>query len=518
MRTILVTGASDGIGQALAREFAGRGDRVLGVGRRPFEQVGASAPAADDYCVADLAAPESFERIAAFLDARGINRLDILIHNAAVGWYGAPAQQGPESIDLLLAVNLRAPIQLTHALLGRVRAAHGVVAFVSSVHTALPTPEFAVYTATKAALDGFARNLRIEERGAVDVVVLWPGPTRTQMHARSGVPPGRRRADAYPSPQVVAAQAAATIVKRKSRALGAPNRLLRMAGVYGEPLWDTLLQRLARRSTALRRGRVEAEGVSKGAKRYAVVTGGAEGIGRALLGVLHAQEYGLAGIDVNAAAAAQAQAELSDGGAGVSFLHCDLGRTDDLAHTAALLLQGPDIDLLVHSAGINHVAPFAASDADRQLAVVDVNLRAPLQLTAALLQGDKIAHGATIVFISSLSRYVGYPGAAVYAATKDGLASYARSLAVALAPQGVRVLVVYPGPTRTAHARRYSPDNSREARRMAPDVVAMAIYRAVVRRQHTLIPGTPNRLAAALGRWLPWATDRVMKRTVFDKL
>lgn len=91
------------------------------------------------------------------LDAHGLAELDILVHNAAVGWYGPAAQQTGASIDELLTVNLYAPIALTHALLRRVRTAQGVIAFVSSLHSVLPTPEFAVYTATKAALDGFTQ-------------------------------------------------------------------------------------------------------------------------------------------------------------------------------------------------------------------------------------------------------------------------------------------------------------------------------------------------------------------------
>jgi short-subunit dehydrogenase len=122
-----------------------------------------------------------------------------------------------------------------------------MVAFVSSVHSALPTPEFAVYTATKAALDGFARSLRAEERGALDVIVLWPGPTRTQMHAKSGVPPAQLRPGAYPPPEQVAAQAAEAIARRRSQALGGRNRLLRAAAVHGEALVDSLLRTLARR-------------------------------------------------------------------------------------------------------------------------------------------------------------------------------------------------------------------------------------------------------------------------------
>ncbi|MBK6433762.1 MAG: hypothetical protein IPF85_24205 [Anaerolineae bacterium] len=62
-----------------------------------------------------------------------------MVHNAAVGWYGPPAQQSPDAIDELLAINLRAPIAPTHALLPRPTAARGVIARVNSVHAALPT-------------------------------------------------------------------------------------------------------------------------------------------------------------------------------------------------------------------------------------------------------------------------------------------------------------------------------------------------------------------------------------------
>ena len=152
------------------------------------------------------------------------------------------------------------------------------------------------------------------------------------------------------------------------------------------------------------------------------------------------------------------------------------------------------------------------------LSKLNVNLAAPLELTAALLRAGKIAPGGSLVFISSLSRLLSYPGATVYAASKDGLASYARSLAVALAPQGIHVLTVYPGSTRTAHARRYSPDNSREARRMPPEVLASTVVRAVQRRQRVLIPGAGNKLFAAIGRWVPSLAEWVMKKTLWEKL
>jgi short-subunit dehydrogenase len=500
---------------ALAEQFA-PGARVLGIGRRALPTALSAHVTQDDYCAVDLGSPEAAYAVRSFMDARGVETLDILIHNAALGWYGPIPAQTPASIDELLNVNLYAPIALSHALLDRVRAARGVIAFISSVHSTLPTPDFAVYTATKAAIDAFARNLRVEERGAVDVVVIWPGPTRTQMHAKAGMPPDRIRSERYPTPKAVAAQAAAAVERRQSRALGAGSRMLRAISIHARPLVDSLLLAGAGRSLRAGPGREALNNRPPG--KHAVVTGAAEGIGRALMERFALGGYALTGIDVNAALSAQTQQDLARSGAKVAFLHCDLSNRADLHRTAASLAGGAAIDLLVHNAGINHVAPFGRSELDRQRAVLDVNLRAPLHLTAALLRGDTLAPGATIVFISSLSHFVSYPGAAVYAASKDGLASYARSLSVALQPEGIRVLVVYPGPTRTTHARRHSPDNRRENKRMPPEQVAHAIDLAVEHKRRTLIPGFGNRTLALLGHWAPRLVEWWMRNAILRKL
>jgi short-subunit dehydrogenase len=187
-----------------------------------------------------------------FLTARHVTQLDILVHNAAVGAYGAPANQRSAAIDELLQVNLYTPIALTHALLPRLRHAHGLVAFVSSVHSALPTPDFAVYTATKAGLDGFARSLRLEEQGEVEVIVLWPGPTRTHLHVKSGVPSDRIRSDRYASPEQVAQEMLTAIRRRRSRAIGLGNCLLRWVAVHFEAQIDALLIKQARRTRTVR--------------------------------------------------------------------------------------------------------------------------------------------------------------------------------------------------------------------------------------------------------------------------
>ncbi len=248
-----------------------------------------------------------------------------------------------------------------------------------------------------------------------------------------------------------------------------------------------------------------------------LITGAAGGIGRALALRFGRAGHEILGLDVDAEGAERTLDELRGAGIRASFLVGDLARELEVTRLLGELPEGP-LAVCIHNAGTNAVAPFERTDFEEQRRVVDLNLRAPMRLTAALLRMGSLASGSGLIFLSSLSHYVGYPGAAAYAASKDGLASYARSLRVALAGQNIGVLTVYPGPTRTSHARLHSPDNSREERRMDPVELAERIHQAFARGDRVLVPGGTNRLFAALGHWLPGLTDRSMKRGILDKL
>lgn len=252
--------------------------------------------------------------------------------------------------------------------------------------------------------------------------------------------------------------------------------------------------------------------------KRALITGAADGIGRALAEQAIRAGYAVVGVDIDGDRAAATAATLQAQGGEIRFIRADLADGAAVDALSAQLAQEAPIDLLIHNAGINAVGPFDALSMDDQRAVIAVNLTAPLVITAGMLAAARVRRGGTIVFLSSLSHFVGYPGAAVYAATKDGLASYARSLRVALAPQQIHVLTVFPGPTRTAHARRYSPDNSREHKRMPPADLASQILRAVERRRWTLIPGWNNRLFAIAGRLVPGLVERSMRKILYEKL
>jgi NAD(P)-dependent dehydrogenase (short-subunit alcohol dehydrogenase family) len=243
--------------------------------------------------------------------------------------------------------------------------------------------------------------------------------------------------------------------------------------------------------------------------KRALITGAADGIGRALGERLHGEGWSVCGLDVDRVQAAARP---------YPFVFCDLAAPAEIDAALDELAAGAPFELVVHNAGISCTGRFEETDPAAQAQVIAVNLQAPMLLSAGLWRRGLLARGTTIVFLSSLSHQVGYPSAAVYAATKDGLTAYARSLHVALGKLDASVLTVFPGPVRTAHARRYAPAGSDEERRMPPEAVAQAIAKALRRRRRILVPGLGPKLFAWAGRWLPGLTERAMKKALYDPL
>ena len=117
-----------------------------------------------------------------------------------------------------------------------------------------------------------------------------------------------------------------------------------------------------------------------------------------------------------------------------------------------------------------------------------------------------------------MSRFLSYPGASVYAATKDGVTSWANSVRKSFKESGITVLTIFPGPTRTPHAERYSPRNSKPDSRMEPEKLASMIKKSVANKRSFLIPGMGNKLVSFLGVWLPPLGEQLMKKLVFQPL
>jgi short-subunit dehydrogenase len=180
---VAITGASSGIGAALAREYGQHGAAVSMIARRrpELEALAASLPRAW-VCVQDLADPA--QASAWIADAeRAHGPIDVLINNAGVDHAGPVASMDIAMANRLLALNLQTPIALTRALLPAMLArGHGSIVNVASVAALAAPPLLATYAASKAGLAAFSESLHVELRAqGVHVLTVYPGPVATPM-------------------------------------------------------------------------------------------------------------------------------------------------------------------------------------------------------------------------------------------------------------------------------------------------------------------------------------------------
>jgi len=171
-RTLLLTGATGGIGQTIARAAAARGARLVLTGRRAdiLDPLAAEVSGRSIEC--DLGRPEDIQRLLGAVEA-----VDVLVANAALPASGLLSSFSVEEIDRALAVNLRAPIVLARVLSeGMAARGAGHLVFVSSMSGKTASVGSSVYSATKFGLRGFALGLRedLREHG-VGVSTVFPG-------------------------------------------------------------------------------------------------------------------------------------------------------------------------------------------------------------------------------------------------------------------------------------------------------------------------------------------------------
>ena len=169
---MLLTGATGGIGHAIARALAARGATLVLTGRRSEVLEPLAAEIGGRAVAADLAERDAVDRLVA--DAGDV---DVLVANAALPASGPLLDYSPEQIEKALDVNLRAPMLLARALApAMVERGRGHLVFVSSLSGKVSTGGTSIYSATKFGMRGFATGLRDDLRDdGVGVSTIFPG-------------------------------------------------------------------------------------------------------------------------------------------------------------------------------------------------------------------------------------------------------------------------------------------------------------------------------------------------------
>ena len=190
-QTALVTGASSGIGEAIARQLAAQGCKMILLARSEpalhqlATQLRREHAVQVDVLAADLAQPDCGPVIQQTLEARGL-QVDILINNAGLGTYGPFETLSSQTEQELIAVNIAAMVSLSHAVIpGMLSRASGTILNLASTSAYQPCAYMAVYAASKAFVLSFSEALWAEyrERG-IHVAALCPGPVETAFIAK----------------------------------------------------------------------------------------------------------------------------------------------------------------------------------------------------------------------------------------------------------------------------------------------------------------------------------------------
>jgi short-subunit dehydrogenase len=189
----LVTGASAGIGTALARELAEGGTNLVLTARRRDRLIGLAAELSAKHdvralvCVADLAKPEGPRQVFTFTKEKNIS-VDLLVNNAGFGAYGEFPKAKIDRLIEMVQVNVSAVVHLTHLYLPDMMARRsGDILILSSVAAFQPVPYITTYAATKSFDLLFAEGLAEEMRPyGIRVCALCPGSTETEFFDVAG--------------------------------------------------------------------------------------------------------------------------------------------------------------------------------------------------------------------------------------------------------------------------------------------------------------------------------------------
>lgn len=251
------------------------------------------------------------------------------------------------------------------------------------------------------------------------------------------------------------------------------------------------------------------------ADRRVLLTGGAGGIGAAIAAELLAGGASVLLVGRNAESLRSAAARLAVPAGRVATFAADVALEADrerLVEFASNWRGG--VDLLINNAGLNDFAWLEQQSAAMIDRLLEVNVHGPIQLCRALLPLLSRQPAADIVNVGSVFGSIGYPGQAVYSASKFALRGFSEALRRELAPTHVRVHYLAPRATRTAmNAGAVDRLNAELGAAMdEPAVVAAALRRMLERNTPFAVLGWPEKLFARINAVLPGVVDGALRR------
>ncbi len=224
---VLLTGASGGLGQALAQQLADAGADLLLAGTRQdtLNALRERLPGTHAVVAADLTQAQGLADVCEAARGWGVT---VLINNAGLGGFAWFVQQSPEDLDKVLQTNLLAPIRLSRALLPLLESQpESAIVNIGSVFGSLPFPGFAAYSSAKAGLRGFSQALRRELAGTgLHVIYVAPRAIDTAFNTPAVQALNRALGNRADRPDQVAARVLHSLrTQRAETCLGFPERL-----------------------------------------------------------------------------------------------------------------------------------------------------------------------------------------------------------------------------------------------------------------------------------------------------